>query len=44
MLVTKSHTPARFHNLSDGALADEIGRLDASLKGMDAELKALKDE
>ncbi len=37
-------TPSRFHNLSDAALADEIGRVDAILKAAEAELKALKDE
>ncbi|WP_374310620.1 hypothetical protein [Methylocella sp.] len=36
--------PSRFHNLSDAALADEIGRIDAILKAAEAELKALKDE
>jgi hypothetical protein len=37
-------SPSRFHNLSDAALADEIGRLDAIQKAAEAELKALKDE
>ncbi|WP_374309324.1 hypothetical protein [Methylocella sp.] len=36
--------PSRFHNLTDTALADEIGRVDAILKAAEAELKALKDE
>jgi len=34
----------RFHNLSNEALADEIGHADALLKGAEAECKALKDE
>ena len=38
------HTTSRFHNLSDGALADALGHADACLKGADAECKALKDE
>jgi hypothetical protein len=38
------HTTSRFHNLSDGALADALGQADACLKGADAECKALKDE
>jgi len=37
-------SPSRFHNFSNGALADEIGRVDAISKAADAELKALKDE
>jgi hypothetical protein len=39
-------TPAysRFHNLSNEALADAIGQVDAVLKGAEAEVKALKDE
>ncbi|SFK72754.1 hypothetical protein [Methylocapsa palsarum] len=36
--------PSRFHNLSDIALADEIGRVDAIVKAAEAEPKALKDE
>ena len=36
--------PSRFHNLSDAALADEIGRVDSISKAAEAELKALKDE
>jgi hypothetical protein len=36
--------PSRFHNVSDAALADEIGRVDAIAKSAEAELKALKDE
>jgi hypothetical protein len=37
-------TTSRFHNLSDSALADELGHADALLKGAEAECKALKDE
>jgi hypothetical protein len=40
----ESHTTSRFHNLSDSALADELGHSDAVLKGAEAECKALKDE
>ena len=36
--------PSKFHNLSNEALADEIGRVDAILRAAEAELKALKDE
>src|SRR5215831_18202639 len=39
-----SNTTSRFHNLSDSALADELGHADAVLKGAEAECKALKDE
>jgi hypothetical protein len=35
---------SRFHNLSNEALADALGRADAVLKGAEAECKALKDE
>ena len=35
---------SRFHNLSDAALADEIGRVDSISKAAEAELKVLKDE
>ncbi len=35
---------SRFHNMSDAALADEIGRIDGISKAAEAELKALKDE
>ena len=35
---------SRFHNLSDEALADAIGRADAFVKGAEAELTTLKDE
>src|ERR1700731_1354137 len=37
-------TTSRFHNLSNGALADALGHADAVLKGPEAECKALKDE
>jgi hypothetical protein len=37
-------TTSRFHNLSDRALADALGIADATLKGAEAECKALKDE
>ena len=40
----ESPTTSRFHNLSDSALADELGHADALLKGTEAECKALKDE
>jgi hypothetical protein len=43
-MATASFTTSRFHNLSDAALADEIGRIDAIVKSAEAELKALKDE
>src|SRR2546428_9491568 len=36
--------PSKYHNLSNEALADEIGRVDAIAKAAEAELKALKDE
>jgi hypothetical protein len=35
---------SRFHNLSNEALADELGHADAVLKGTEAECEALKDE
>jgi hypothetical protein len=34
----------KFHNLPDAALADELGRVDALLKGAEAECQSLKDE
>ena len=37
-------TTSRFHNLSNEALADELGHADALLKGAEAECKALKEE
>ena len=43
-MASAAHTTSRFHNLSDAALADELGRVDAISKAAEAELKALKDE
>jgi hypothetical protein len=37
-------TTSRFHNLSNAALADALGRADALLKGAEVECKSLKDE
>jgi hypothetical protein len=37
-------TTSCFHNLSNEALADAIGHVDAVLKGADAECRGLKDE
>ena len=37
-----SNITSRFHNLSDEALADAIGQTDALLKGVEAEIAALK--
>jgi hypothetical protein len=42
--ATNPSTTSRFHNLSNGALADALGNADAVLKGAEAECKALKDE
>lgn len=42
--TTDTTASSRFHNISDAALADEIGRVDAISKAAEAELKALKDE
>jgi integrase len=42
--ATDLPTTSRFHNLSNGALADALGHADAVLKGAEAECKALKDE
>ena len=44
MATLKNTTVSRFHNLTDEALADAIGRADAIVKGAEAELAALKDE
>jgi len=41
--ATHDSITSRFHNLSDCALADELGHADALLKGAEAECKALKD-
>jgi len=43
-MATGQHTTSRFHNLSDAALADELGRVDAISKAAEAELSLLKDE
>ena len=43
-MATAIPTTSRFHNLSDAALADELGRIDAITKAAEAELKALKEE
>jgi hypothetical protein len=43
-MATSQNTTSRFHNLSDAALADELGRIDAISKAAETELKALKDE
>lgn len=43
-MATGTSIISRFHNLSDAALADEIGRVDSISKAAEAELKALKDE
>jgi hypothetical protein len=42
--AVEAHTTSRFHNLSNEALADELGHADALLKGAEAECKAFKDE
>jgi hypothetical protein len=42
--ATNPSTTSRFHNLSNEALADELGHADALLKGAEAECKELKDE
>ena len=44
MATIKTTTVSRFHNLTDEALADAIGRADAIVKGAEAELATLKDE
>ena len=44
MATLKNTTVSRFHNLSDEALADAIGRADAIVKGAEVELATLKDE
>jgi hypothetical protein len=44
MVTLKNSTVSRFHNLTDEALADAIGRADAIVKGAQAELATLKDE
>jgi len=37
-------TPNRFHNISHEALADMLGDADAHLKGIEAEVTAIKSE
>jgi hypothetical protein len=43
-MASTTVSTSRFHNLSDAALADELGRVDAISKAAETELKALKDE
>jgi hypothetical protein len=43
-MAQAANTLSRFHNLSNEALADELGHADALLKGAEAESKELKDE
>jgi len=43
-MAIQQNITSRFHNLSDAALADDIGRIDSISKAAEAELKALKDE
>ncbi len=43
-MAIQQNTTSRFHNLSDAALADELGRVDSISKASETELKALKDE
>ena len=43
-MATASNSTSRFHNLSDAALADALGRADAVLKAAEAEVAALKTE
>ncbi len=38
-MATATPIISRFHNLSDAALADEIGRVDSISKAAEAELK-----
>ena len=42
--IKNTTSPSRFHNLSDAALADELGRVDAIVKAAEAELTSLKTE
>ena len=44
MATSQNITVSRFHNLSDAALADELGRVDSIVKGAEAELTLLKNE
>ena len=43
-MANASDTISRFHNLSNAALADEIGRVDSISKAAEAQLRDLKDE
>jgi hypothetical protein len=43
-VATQLNTTSRFHNLSNEALADALGRADAVATAADDELKALKEE
>jgi hypothetical protein len=43
-MAQATHQHNRFHNVSNEALADALGAADATLKGAEAECKALKDE
>jgi hypothetical protein len=43
-MATATLTTSRFHNLSDAALADELGRIDSISKAAETQMKALKDE
>jgi hypothetical protein len=43
-MAVQQNTTSRFHNPSDAALADELGRVDSISKAAEAELKTLKDE
>lgn len=43
-MAVQQNTTSRFHNLSDAALADEIGRVDSITKAAEIALTALKDE
>jgi hypothetical protein len=44
IMAQATHHHSRFHNYSDGALADAIGHADLTLKAHEAEVKGLKDE
>jgi hypothetical protein len=43
-MAVQQNITSRFHNLSDAALADELGRVDSISKAAEAEMKALKNE
>jgi hypothetical protein len=43
-MAISTKTTRRFHNHSDGVLADALGRADTILKAAEAEVAALKDE